>query len=60
MSDNPAAEHDDDPVARNRAVHPRRTPDRPQLGDDTLRRVMAVAAVAIGLATVILLVVLTV
>lgn len=45
----------DDPVARNRATHPRRTPDRPQLGDDTLRTVMKVAAVAVGLATVVLL-----
>lgn len=45
----------DDPVARNRAVHPRRTPDRPQLGDDTLRSVLTVAAVAVGVATVVLL-----
>ena len=57
MSDNPTAEHDDDPVARNRAVHPRRTPDRPQLGDDTLRRVMTVAGIAVGAATVVLLLV---
>lgn len=54
MNDNSPAEHDD-PVARNRAVHPRRTPDRPQLGDSTLRNVMKVAAVAVGLATVVLL-----
>jgi hypothetical protein len=54
------SDHHDDPVARNRAVHPRRTPDRPQLGDDTLRSVMTVAAVAVGLATVVLLLVLTV
>lgn len=52
MSDN---EMNDDPVARNRAAHPRRTPDRPQLGDDTLRAVMKVAAVAVGIATVVLI-----
>lgn len=51
MSDH---DHADDPVARNRAAHPRRTPDRPQLGDDTLRSVMKVAAVAVGLATLVL------
>ena len=51
---------DDDPVARNRATHPRRTPDREQLGDDTLRTVMAVAAVAVGLATIVLLLMLAV
>ena len=45
----------DDPVARNRAVHPRRTPDREPLGDATLRRVMLVAAALVGLATVVLL-----
>lgn len=45
----------DDPVARNRATHPRRTPDRPQLGDDTLRTVMKVAAAVIGLATAVLI-----
>lgn len=44
----------DDPVARNRAVHPRRTPDRPQLGDATLRRVLIVTAVAVGTATILL------
>jgi hypothetical protein len=49
---------DEDPVARNRAVHPRKTPERPQLGDDTLRRVMAVAGLTVGLATVVLLIVL--
>ena len=48
-------EQHDDPVARNRGVHPRRTPDRPQLGDDTLRTVMKVAGIAVGLATVVLL-----
>jgi hypothetical protein len=53
-------DHADDPVARNRAVHPRRTPDRPQMGDDTLRLVMKVAGIAVGLATVVLLLVLTV
>ena len=52
---NSTPEQHDDPVARNRAVHPRRTPDRPQLGDDTLRTVMKVAGVAIGLATLVLL-----
>ena len=56
MSDNDIP---DDPVARNRAVHPRRTPDRPQLGDDTLRTVMKVAAVAVGIATLLLLLLLT-
>jgi hypothetical protein len=56
------SEHDshDDPVARNRAVHPRKTPGRPQMGDDTLRLVMKVAGIAVGLATVVLLLVLTV
>jgi hypothetical protein len=49
---------DDDPVARNRAVNPRRTPDRPQLGDATLRRVIVVAAVSVGVATLVLLLVL--
>lgn len=49
-----ADELPDDPVARNRAVHPRRTPERPQLGDDTLRRVLIVSALAVGLATILL------
>lgn len=45
---------DDDPVARNRAVHPRRTPDRPQLGDDTLRRVAVVVVGLLAAATAVL------
>lgn len=46
----------DDPVARNRAVHPRRTPDREPLGDQTLRTVMKVSAALVALATVVLIV----
>lgn len=56
MSDH---EMTDDPVARNRGAHPRRTPDRPQLGDDTLRTVLKVAAAAVGVATVVLVLLLT-
>lgn len=47
---------EDDAVARNRAANPRRTPDRPQLGDGTLRVVIATTVIAIALATVVLLV----
>ena len=46
---------EDDPVARNRSVHPRRTPDRTPLGDRTLRRVMMVATATVAVATVALL-----
>ena len=55
---NHATPHDD-PVARNRATDPRRTPDRTQLGDDTLRTVMRVAAAAVALATLLLVMLLT-
>lgn len=47
----------DDPVARNRSVHPRKTPDRTPLGDQTLRRVMMVATATVALATLALLLV---
>lgn len=48
----------DDPVAKNRAVHPRRTPGRPELGADVTRRAAIAAMLVVGAATVILLVVL--
>ena len=48
--------HPDDPVARNRAAHPRRTPDREPLGDTTLRTIMKVTGAMIGLATIVLIV----
>jgi len=48
----------DDPVARNRAQHPRRTPGRPQVGAATTRRLFWVTAAAVVLATVVLTVVL--
>ncbi len=50
---------DDDPVARNRAVNPRRTPDRPQLGDRTLRAVITVGVVAVVATTLALVALLT-
>ena len=49
---------DEDPVARNRSVHPRRTPDRTPLGDQTLRNVMAITAVLISVATLVLVAIL--
>lgn len=48
----------DDPVARNRAAHPRRTPGRPELGADVTQRAAIAAMVVVAAATVILLVVL--
>ena len=47
---------EEDPVARNRATHPRRTPDRPQLGDDTLRRLLLVGGAVVASATAVLVV----
>lgn len=48
---------DDDPVAANRAVHPRRTPGRPELGIDVTRRAAIAAMVVVAVATAILVVV---
>lgn len=47
---------EEDPVARNRAAHPRRTPGRPQLGDDTLRTLLAVGGTLVVAATAVLVV----
>lgn len=50
---------DDDPVAANRAVHPRRTPGRPELGIDVTRRAALAAVSVVAVATAILVVVLS-
>lgn len=48
----------DDPVARNRAANPRRTPDRPELGAATTRRLFWVIVGAVAAATAVLVVLL--
>ena len=48
----------DDPVARNRAAHPRRTPGRPEVGEATTRRLFWVISTAIVAATLVLALVL--
>lgn len=48
----------DDPVARNRAVNPRRTPDREPLGNRIMPALYLATATAIVLATVALIVLL--
>lgn len=48
----------DDPVARNRAANPRRTPGREPLGNHLMPRLYAATAAAIVLATVALVVLL--
>lgn len=48
-----------DPVARNRAAHPRRTPGRPELGGDVVRRVTIAAMVVVAGATVVLIAILS-
>ncbi len=50
----------DDPVARNRAANPRRTPGRVEVGHATTRRLFWVTAAAILAATVVLAAVLVV
>ncbi len=50
----------DDAVEANRAVNPRRTPGRAQVGDELLPKLYAVAAAAVVLATLVLVVALTV
>lgn len=47
-------EPDPDAVARNRAVNPRRTPDREPLGNHLMPRLYAATAAAIILASVAL------
>jgi hypothetical protein len=49
----------DDPVARNRAANPRRTPDRVPLGDHLLPKLYLSTAGAVIVATIVLVVVLT-
>ena len=44
-------EPDADPVARNRAVNPRRTPDREPLGNHLMPRLYAATAAAIVVAS---------
>ncbi|MGH3665724.1 MAG: hypothetical protein ACRDU8_06505 [Egibacteraceae bacterium] len=51
-------ESEHDPVARNRAAHPRRTPGRPQLGARATVALFWLTAAAIGLATAALVAVL--
>ncbi len=48
----------EDAVERNRSVNPRRTPGRPQPGDDLLPKLYLVAAATVVLATVVLIVLL--
>ncbi len=48
----------DDPVARNRAVSPRRTPGRTPAGAEQLRPLFLTAAAAIAVATIVLVAVL--
>ena len=48
----------DDPVARNRAANPRRTPERRPLGDELMPRLYAVTAGAVLVATIVLIVLL--
>lgn len=48
----------DDAVAHNRSVNPRRTPGRPQVGDELLPKLYAAAAAAVIAATIVLIVVL--
>lgn len=50
--------HEDDPVAHNRAQNPRRTPGRPEVGEETTRRLFWVITAATVAATLILVVVL--
>lgn len=49
----------DDPVAANRAAHPRRTPGRPELGIDVTRRVTLAALGVVIAATAVLVAVLS-
>ncbi len=48
----------EDPVARNRAAPPRRTPDREPLGNHLMPRLYAATAAALLIATAVLIVVL--
>lgn len=48
----------DDAVERNRAANPRRTPERPQPGDDLLPKLYLAAAATIVIATIVLVVLL--
>ena len=50
--------HDDDAVERNRATHPRRTPDREPLGHHLMPRLYAATAATLVVATVVLVVLL--
>ena len=50
---------DDDPVTRNRATHPRRTPGRTPLGDHLMPALYASAAASIVIATIVLVIALT-
>lgn len=52
------ADHHDDPVARNRAAHPRRTPGRPPTGWPVTHRLTAITAVVVVVATIVFVVVL--
>ncbi len=54
----PGGETADDPVARNRAVSPRRTPGRRPVGAEQLRPLFFATAAAIVVATVVLVAVL--
>lgn len=51
------AEHD--PVAANRAVHPRRAPGRPELGIDVTRRAAVAVTAVVAVATAVLVIVLS-
>ena len=55
-----AMDHTDDPVARNRATNPRRTPEREPLGNSLMPWLYGATIAALVIATVTLLVLRTV